>query len=67
MQAENYLSEKLMLRGVPLVLTSYKIGMHYHCRIANEDPGAVIARSTAESQEEALRIVREKAEKRLGG
>lgn len=65
MQAEQYQTEKTRINDVPVVITSYKIGLTYHCRVANADPGAIIARSSADTPEEAYRLVKEKAEKRL--
>ncbi len=34
-------------------VTSYKIGDHYHCHIANIDPGATISRTDGMTREEA--------------
>ena len=66
MQSENYLEERFALNGVQLILTSYKIGAVYHCRVASMDPGATIARSSGATAQEARDTVMQKARRRIG-
>ena len=54
MKAENFKEEFTEISGVAIRVTTYKIGDDYYCHIYNVDPGATIARSTADTREKAV-------------
>ena len=54
MKAENFKEEVSEFNGVPIRVTTYKIGDDYYCHVYNVDPGATIARSTAATREKAV-------------
>ncbi len=66
MKAEEYRVETRELAGWLIRLTTYRIGHTYHCQADNVSPGAVLARTSAESREEALEQAVAKAGKLLG-
>lgn len=67
MTSENYLSQTRELAGVPVNVTSYKIGDRFYCHVSNVDPGATIARAEADSSAEAETLALDKAAARLSG
>lgn len=64
-KAEEHKTQALEMNGVRLEVRSYKIGNTYHCHVANVDPGATIARASAPTEEEAVRVATEKARERV--
>jgi hypothetical protein len=60
---EEYRVEPAEIGGIEVILTTYRIDPLYHCHIANVSVGAVIARASAASREEAVEL----AKKRLRG
>jgi hypothetical protein len=66
MQAEDYQRRREELAGWPVGIVSYKLGDRYVCEIDNVSPGARVARAEGASREEAERLAREAAERRLG-
>lgn len=67
MTSENYLSQTRELAGMPVNVTSYKIGDRFYCHVSNVDPGATIARAEAASSAEAETLALGKAAARLSG
>lgn len=65
MKAEDYRVEERVIDDVPIKITSYKIGGRYHCHVANQDPGATIARAESITRDEAEENAIAKARKRL--
>jgi hypothetical protein len=65
-QVEGHRVERRTLEGTPVTVTSYRIGDTHHCHVANLDPGATIARASAATAEEAIRVAVEKASAALG-
>ena len=65
LRAEEYRIETLEIHGVPLNVTSYRIGERYHCHVENVDPGATIARAEASSRTEAQKLALAKTRERL--
>jgi hypothetical protein len=65
MKAVNFKEEQLEINGVQILITAYKAGDIYHCHVANTDPGAVIARASAQNAEEAKQAALKKAKNRL--
>ena len=65
MKAEDYRAEVRVLGDQPIKITSYKIGELYHCHVANQDPGATIARAEGTTRDEAEQNAVAKAMKRM--
>ena len=65
MKAEYYTEELRELNGIPIRIITYKAGEEYHCHVANVDPGAVIARASSQSVDEAKQKALKKATERL--
>jgi len=65
MKAEGYKERQLEVEGWPLRLTSYKLGEVFHCQADNVSPGAVLARETGATREEAEQKALEAARRRL--
>jgi hypothetical protein len=51
---EEYVVQHSEISGVRVTCTTYKIGMTYHCIVANVDPGVNVARSSGPTRESAL-------------
>jgi len=66
MTTENFKEEFRELNGTKVRITSYKIGNEFYCHVYNADPGATIARATANTLEDAMQKAIEKASARLG-
>ncbi|NIR73210.1 hypothetical protein GWO43_07935 [candidate division KSB1 bacterium] len=62
---ENLRTEETQINGVPVTVTSYKVGSRFYCHIANKDPGAVFVRTEAASKQEAMEQAIAKAKQRL--
>lgn len=56
---------KLEVEGWPIRVTTYRIGEICYAKVDNVSPGALIARSTGATDEEARNKVLEKARVRL--
>jgi hypothetical protein len=65
MTTENFKEEFRELNGTKVRITSYKIGNEFYCHVYNADPGATIARATANTLEDAMQKAIEKASARL--
>ncbi len=65
MKAEEFSSMKLEVEGWPIRVTTYRIGEICYAKVDNVSPGALIARSTGATDEEARNKVLEKARVRL--
>jgi hypothetical protein len=65
MQAEDYQRRREELAGWPVGIVSYRLGDRYVCEIDNVSPGARVARAEGGSREEAERLAKEAAERRL--
>jgi len=65
MKTEDFKEEFRELNGVPLRVSTYKIGDDYYCHVSNVDPGATIARSTASSREKAVEEAMVKVNQRI--
>lgn len=61
MNAEEYSERKLEIEGWQVNLTTYRIGEIYHCHADNVSPGAIIARTTGSTREEAENKALERA------
>jgi len=66
MKPENYSERLLEAHGWPLRLISYRLGETFYCKADNVSPGALIARSTGATREEAEAKAIETAGERLG-
>jgi hypothetical protein len=53
MKAEDYRQRQLEIEGWAVNLTSYRIGSTFYCTADNVSPGGTIARTSADTQEEA--------------
>lgn len=62
---EEYRTEEDVIAGVPVRCTTYKIGQLYHCVVANQSPGANVARSSGSTREAALLAAKSDAERRI--
>lgn len=67
MTTEHFKEEYRELHGTKVRITSYKIGDEYYCHVYNADPGATIARATANTLDDAMNQAIEKASARLSG
>jgi hypothetical protein len=65
-KTEHYQERQLEVNGWPLRLTSYKLGDKYVVQADNVSPGAVLARFSADSLEEAEQQALSKALHLLG-
>ncbi|MEK9136594.1 MAG: hypothetical protein AAB393_05680 [Bacteroidota bacterium] len=65
LKSEHYDIETKELSGVPIRVTSYRIGDRFHCHVENTDPGATIARAEGPTKEQAVEIALSKARERL--
>lgn len=65
MTTENFKEEFREFNGTKVRITSYKIGDEFYCHVYNADPGATIARATANTLEDAMQKAIEKASARL--
>ena len=65
LKADDFRIDTKEISGWKVNITSYKIGNQYYCHIDNVDPGAVIVRTEATTQDEAVRDALIKAQERL--
>ncbi|MBX2992316.1 MAG: hypothetical protein KF749_14290 [Bacteroidetes bacterium] len=65
MKAEEFATEKQLLNGIDLELTTYRIGDEYYCHVSNLNPGATIARAGGKSRDEAVHLALERVKQRL--
>ena len=63
--AKNYSEEGMMVENHHIVIQSYEIKGVFHCHVRNIDPGATIARASADSAEVARTEAIQKATSRL--
>jgi hypothetical protein len=67
MKPEQYSETLMEVKGWPLRLISYRLGETFYCKADNVSPGALIARASGGSREEAEAKALETASARLGG
>jgi methylmalonyl-CoA mutase cobalamin-binding subunit len=65
MTTKDFLEEYSEVNGTKVRITTYKIGNEFHCHVANADPGATIARTSAASKEDAVSEAIKKASERI--
>ena len=65
LRAESFLRTESHLGGWPVGITTYRIGDAWFCKIDNVSPGAVVARSRAETREAAIAAASERLAPRL--
>jgi len=65
MTTEHFHEEYSEVNGTRVRITTYKIGNEFHCHVANADPGATIARTSAASREDAVSEAIKKASERI--
>ena len=65
LRAQQYQVQDDVIAGWPVRVTSYRVGDRWFASVASVDPGAQIALAEAESVEEAVSVVRQKASERL--
>ncbi len=65
LRPQGYVERTLEVAGWPVRLTSYALGESYHCIADNVSPGAVLARATGATREDAERKALERAEQLL--
>lgn len=61
MKPEDYSRRRMDVAGWPVTVETYRLGVVYHCTIANVDPGARLARGEGPSREAAESRALEKA------
>jgi hypothetical protein len=66
MKPEQYSERLLEAHGWPVRLITYRLGETFHCKADNVSPGALIARSSGATREEAETKALETASERLG-
>jgi hypothetical protein len=65
LKADEYRIDMREIDGLKINVTSYRIGSTYYCHVDHVDPGAVIARTEGESQDEVIQVAMAKAMERL--
>ena len=65
MKPESYTERTIEVDGWQITLTSYKLGDVFHCKADNVSPGAWLARTTAETRQEAEQEAIERARQLL--
>jgi hypothetical protein len=65
MKVENHTERRIEIAGWPVNLRTYQIGETYHSKADNVSPGAIIARSTGATRDEAEQKAIAKATERL--
>ena len=65
MKTENFKEEVTQINGIPVRVTTYKIGEEYYCHVYNIDPGGTIARSAAATREKAVEEAMLKVSQRI--
>ena len=65
LRPQGYQKRKTSLSGFPAAITSYQLGKGFICTVDNVSPGAVIARATAPTREEAEQKAVADAQRRL--
>lgn len=65
--AEEFRRRRERVGAFEINIESYRTEKGYFCRVDNADPGAVIARATAATREEAEATAIEKARRRIAG
>jgi hypothetical protein len=65
LRAEEFETVSDTIEGWPVRVVCYRIGERYFASVESVDPGARIARAERGTREEAVRVAREKAERRL--
>ena len=65
MKAESYTERKIDVGEWQVNLASYKLGNVFHCTADNVSPGAVLARSTGSTREEAEQKALDRAKEPL--
>ena len=65
MTTEHFQEEYSEVNGAKVLIITYKIGNEFHCHVANADPGATIARTSAASKEDAVNEAIKKASERI--
>lgn len=61
----NYSERMLEVAGWPVKITSYQVGVVYHCTIDNVSPGAWIARAQGHTKDAAETAALERARQLL--
>lgn len=64
-RVEDFRSRREAVGTFQIQIESYRHGDVYYCRVDNVDPGAIIARSTGRTREEAEEVATEKARRRI--
>jgi hypothetical protein len=67
LKTEEFREEFREIEGIKVRVTGYKIGEEYYCHIYNADPGATIARASANTSNAAEQEALRKAIKRISG
>lgn len=65
LRAESFVRTETKLGGWPVGITTYRIGETWFCKIDNVSPGAIVARSRAETREAAIASASERVTPRL--
>ena len=65
-RAQNHSERKEKVPPFEIRVTSYRLGTEWHCSVDNVSPGAVIARASGKTREEAERTAVTKAKEYIG-
>jgi hypothetical protein len=65
MKPEDHTRRQEEIGGWAVTIETYRLGVVYHCTVANVDPGARIARADGSTQDEAESRAIEKATRYL--
>lgn len=65
MRPEDYSERYEQVAGWPVHLTSYRLGATFYCKADNVSPGALIAKATGATKQEAEDKAMAKARERL--
>lgn len=64
-RAEELTHEERTLQSFPIHVLTYRLLDRYHCKVDNVSPGALIARASGATREEALALALGAADRRL--
>jgi hypothetical protein len=65
MKTEEFRERRIEVEGWPVNLTTYRIGQTWHAKADNVSPGALLARASGASSEDAEQAVVAEAAERL--
>lgn len=65
MKGQPFQQELREVNGLNVKVTTYKVGNEFHCQVTDSEPGATIARSKADTANDAVNSAISKASRRI--